>query len=128
MSITTRTAIVTLEKESFVRMTMLEGALLNLDDMLANHKAEREIANDKPHVILIDTTGNSMSSEEARRFSSGEEPTKYRLAVALLFKSLAGRITANSLINIYQPQVPTEKFDDEQEAIDWLNSFLLKNS
>lgn len=123
-TINTRTAIVTLEKEGFVRMTMLESALLELEDMIANHKAEQTVADGKPHVILIDTRGNSMSSDEARKFSSGEEPTKYRLAVALLFNGLAGRIGANSLINIYQPKVRTEKFIDEQEAIQWLENIL----
>jgi len=123
-SITTRTAIITLEKENFVRMTMLEDVYLDLKDMMDNHLAEQKVANYKPHVILIDTRTNSMSSDEARKFTAGEEPTKYRLALALLFKDLSGRIGANSLINIYQPKVLTEKFDEESKAIEWLNSIL----
>ena len=123
-SITTRTAIVTLEKENFVRMTMLEDVYLDLKDMKDNHLAEQEVANYQPHVILIDTRLNSMSSDEARKFTAGEEPTKYRLALALLFKDLPGRIGANSLINIYQPKVQTEKFNEESKAIEWLDSIL----
>lgn len=123
-SITTRTAIITLEKENFVRMTMLEDVYLDLKDMMDNHLAEQKVANYKPHVILIDTRTNSMSSDEARKFTAGEEPTKYRLALALLFKDLSGRIGANSLINIYQPKVLTEKFDEESKAIEWLNNIL----
>ena len=123
-SITTRTAIITLEKENFVRMTMLEDVYLDLKDMMDNHLAEQKVANYKPHVILIDTRTNSMSSDEARKFTAGEEPTKYRLALALLFKDLSGRIGANSLINIYQPKVLIEKFDEESKAIEWLNSIL----
>jgi hypothetical protein len=65
-----------------------------------------------------------MSSDEARKFSAGDQPTKYRLAVALLFKGLAGRIGANSMITIYQPKVPTEKFETEKKAIEWLRSRL----
>ncbi len=123
-SITTRTATITLEKENFVRMTMLEGVYLELKDMKDNHQAENEIANHQPHVILIDTSLNSMSSDEARKFTAGEEPTKYRIALALLFDGLAGRIVAKSLINTYQPKVPTMKFDNEVEAIKWLNEQL----
>jgi hypothetical protein len=125
-SITTRTAVVTLEKENFVRMTMLEDAYLDLKDMKDNHLAEQEVANYKPHVILIDTRKNSMSSDEARKYTAGEEPVKYRLALALLFKDLPGRIGANSLVNIYQPKVVTEKFSDESKAIEWLESILNK--
>jgi hypothetical protein len=125
-SITTRTAVVTLEKENFVRMTMLEDAYLDLKDMKDNHLAEQEVANYKPHVILIDTRKNSMSSDEARKYTAGEEPVKYRLALALLFKDLPGRIGANSLVNIYQPKVVTEKFSDESRAIEWLENILKK--
>ena len=123
-SITTRTAIITLEKENFVRMTMLEDVYLDLKDMKDNHDAENKINHHKPHVILIDTRLNSMSSDEARKFTSGEEPTKYRIALAILFKGLAGRIGANSLINTYQPKVLTERFTDESKAIEWLNNML----
>jgi hypothetical protein len=65
-----------------------------------------------------------MSSDEARKFTSGSEPTKYRIAVAILFKGLAGRIGANSLVKNYIPKVPTQTFDDETKAIEWLNRML----
>lgn len=123
-SIKTRTAIITLEKENFVRMTMLEEVYLDLKDMQENHEAENKITNNQPHVVLIDTRLNSMSSDDARRFSAGEEPTKYRIAVALLFKGLAGRIGANSMLTVYQPKVMTERFIDEAKAIEWLNTIL----
>ncbi|MCD6017807.1 MAG: hypothetical protein K0S53_928 [Bacteroidetes bacterium] len=123
-SITTRTAIITLEKENFVRMTMLDEVYLDLKDMQENHEAENRLTNNQPHVVLIDTRLNSMSSDEARRFSAGEEPAKYRIAVALLFKGLAGRIGANSMITVYQPKVMTEKFNEEAKAIEWLNNIL----
>lgn len=122
--IITRTAQVTSIKESFVRMTMLEDAILDLNDMIENHDAENKIAHGKKHVILIDTRLNSMSSGEARKFSSGDEPTKYRYAVAILFDGLAGRIGANSLVKNYKPKVPTQSFDDENLAIQWLESTL----
>ncbi len=126
-SITTRTAILTLEKQNFVRMAMMEDIYLELKDMQENHEAENQITNNQPHVVLIDTRLNSMSSDEARKFSSGDHPTKYRIAVALLFKGLAGRIGANSLITKYQPKVPTERFKEEPEAIKWLNSMLVNH-
>ncbi len=122
--IDTRTAQVFLLKENFVKMVMKEDALLELEDMIENHNAENALTNHKPHVILIDTRSNSMSSDEARKFSSGDEPTKYRIAVAILFDGLSGRIVANSLLNIYHPKVPTQKFTDENEAILWLESMM----
>lgn len=122
--IITRTAIVTTIKANFVRMTMLENAILDLSDMVENHNAENKVTNGNQHVILIDTRLNSLSSDEARKFSSGDEPTKYRYAVAILFKDLAGRIGANSLIKNYKPKVPTQIFSDENEAIQWLDNIL----
>jgi hypothetical protein len=122
--INTRTATVFLLKDNLVKMEMNEGAILELVDMIENHDAENQVANHKPHAILIDTRLNSVSSDEARKFSSGDEPTKYRIAVALLFDGLSGRIVANSLINHYHPKVPTQKFTDENEAVKWLESQL----
>ncbi len=122
--ITTRTAKITIVKDGFLRMTMLEDVMLELQDMKDNHAAENQIGNGKPHVILIDTRLNSMSTDEARKFTSGDEPTKYRIAVAILFQGLAGRIGANSLTKKYMPKAPTQTFDNEQEAIAWLESML----
>lgn len=125
--ITTRTALITSIKENFVKMTMLEDAVLDLNDMIENHNAENKITNGKQHVVLIDTRLNSMSSDEARKFSSGDEPAKYRYAVAILFEGLAGRIGANSLIKNYKPKAPTQIFNDENKAIEWLDSVLKKH-
>ena len=122
--IITRTARVTRIKDDFIRMTMIEDAILDLNDMIENHNAENKLTNNKPHVVLIDTRLNSMSSDEARKFSSGHEPTKYRYAMAILFDGLAGRIGANSLVKNYKPKVLTQSFDDENKAIEWLDSIL----
>lgn len=126
--ISTRTALVSTIKENFVRMTMFENVILDLNDMIENHNAENKLTNNKLHVVLIDTRLNSMSSDEARKFSSGNEPTKYRYAMAILFDGLAGRIGANSLLNIYKPKVSTKVFNDENKAIEWLDSVLESNA
>jgi hypothetical protein len=120
----TRTARITLVKENFIRMTMLEDVMLELQDMKDNHAMENKVAGGKPHVILIDTRSNSVSSDEARKFTSGHEPTRYRIAMAILFKGLAGRIGANSLIKKYTPKVLTRAFDDEAKAMEWLDKQL----
>ena|ERR1700752_4493083 len=122
----TRTATVFLLKDNFVKMIMKEDVVLDLDDMKENHEAENKVNNNKPHVILVDTRLNSISSDEARKFSTGDEPTKYRIAVAILFEGLSGRIVANSYLNLYNPKVPTQKFTDENEAVHWLESILEK--
>ena len=127
-SIKTRTAVISTFKENFVRMNMLENVILELKDMMDNHDAENRITSGKAHVVLIDTRLNSMSNDEARKFSSGDIPTKYRYAVAILFQGLPGRIGANSLIKNYLPKVPTKTFDNEQKAIKWLDSILKKAS
>lgn len=124
--LSTRTATAFLLKANFVKMVMKEDSVLELEDMLENHTAENKLTDGKPHVILIDTRLNSMSSDKARRFTSGDEPTKYRYAQAILFKGLAGRIGANSLVKNYKPKVPTQIFDDESEAIKWLDEMLEK--
>jgi hypothetical protein len=67
-----------------------------------------------------------MSSDEARRFSSGDGPVQYRFAVAILFGGLAGRIIANSLLQKYTPRVITRIFHDENEAIEWLDQVLVE--
>lgn len=125
LSIETRTATLYLIKENFVKMVMKEDVILELEDMKENHHAENEINQYKPHVILIDTRNNSISSDEARKYSANEEAAKYRIALAFLFDGLSGRIVANSYMNRYHPKMPTQKFVKENEAIQWLESELL---
>ena len=124
--IETRTATVSLIKENFVKMVMKQDVLLDLEDMQENHEAENRINNHQPHVILIDTRNNSISTDEARKFSASEEVAQYRIALAFLFDGLSGRIVANSYLNLYHPKMPTQKFTDEKEAVQWLESILEK--
>lgn len=124
--IETRTATVFLLKENFVKMVMKQDVLLDLADMQENHAAENKINNHQPHVILIDTRNNSISTDEARKFSSSEETAHYRIALAFLFDGISGRIIANSYVNLYQPKMPTQKFTEETQAIQWLESMLEK--
>jgi hypothetical protein len=123
-TIETKTAYISILKENFVKMEMKENALLELEDMMENHLAEQRITNGRTHVVLIDTRKNSMSSDEARKFSSGDGPIQYRFAVAILFGGLAGRIIANSLLQKYTPRVLTRIFSEEKEAIEWLEEVL----
>jgi len=125
-TVETRTATVSLLKENFVKMIMKEDVLLDLDDMKENHEAENIVNDQKPHVVLIDTRNNSVSTDDARKFSTGDEPVKYRIAVAMLFQGLSGRIVANSYLNLYHPKVPTQKFANESEAVAWLEEILEK--
>src|SRR4051812_11424315 len=122
--ITTKTAQIFLLKPGLVKMVMKEDAVLELEDMIENHTAENAVSENQPHAILIDTRLNSMSNDEARKFSSGLVPAQYRIASAILFKGLAGRIGANSLVKNYQPKVPTQTFADEAEALRWLDEML----
>lgn len=109
--------------KGFIKVILDDGAEMELDDILEQRKIAHEFAQGKPHVVLAIAGSHTSATKEARVYSSKNIP-EGRLAKGVIVKSLAVRLMGTVYISFHKPGVPTKLFENETEAIHWLNEKL----
>jgi len=85
---------------------------------------EEKFVGDSKYCIIADLRHNISSTSEARKFGAKNSFSKNHLAYALLADTMAVIILANFFIRVNKPNIPTRLFKKEEDAIQWLQSFL----
>lgn len=94
----------------------------SLENAQDNTAITREFYNDSPILLLIDVTKMRSMTREAREEYKREGSTGNVGAVAMVTKSVTGRILANFFMGFNQPDAPTKLFNDSDAARKWLIS------
>jgi hypothetical protein len=100
-----------------------ELEIRDIEEMLA---AKRSLIGDREHTVIFVTPPYGTISAEAREFSASSEVGKKVLARAIVTKSLSSRLISNFFIRINRPSTPTRLFENEEDAIVWLNKVMKK--
>lgn len=74
----------------------------------------------KKFFVLFEGDEDASASGEARRAGASEEYTKHVAALALYSNKAYERIIGSLFLKINKPLVPTEFFDNREQAIAWL--------
>jgi hypothetical protein len=121
--IQTKTAEIWMDGEGIVRIKVLEGAQIDVDDLKDRLKIIKKLTDGKRALVLSDGTAFYHISKEAATFLAGKETAEAFIAMALFATSLANKLIANFFINFNRPLVPVMVFNEEKEALKWLRSF-----
>jgi hypothetical protein len=99
-------------------------AEIKLAEAIENSRAVNSFYKEKKFPLLIDARNiKSMEREARKQFSvSGRETSITSFAV--MVKSPLSRVIGNFFMGINKPAVPAQLFDNEQEAINWLKTFM----
>ncbi|MFL5766019.1 MAG: hypothetical protein ACJ77K_18890 [Bacteroidia bacterium] len=81
------------------------------------------ITGDKKICLLSDATHSGQQDKETRDYSSGEMPKLFK-AMAILSDSPTGNFVSSLYMVLKHEPVPMRMFSNEQEAHDWLKTFL----
>ncbi len=73
--------------------------------------------------VLIDMTGITEISKEARDYFANERTASIQRATALLIGSPVSRVIGNFFMGLNKPISPTRLFTDPSTAIRWLHTF-----
>lgn len=119
-------AVISYNGKGFLKVVLSDDAEITYDDVIEQRKIAAELTGDKPHVVLAIAGRRTSATKEAREYSSSHVP-KGRLAEAILIKSLPVRLMGKFFINFHKPSVPTKMFEDESEAMIWLNQRLFES-
>ena len=109
--------------ERLLRMTILEGAEIELENAIQNYETAQSLTSDTKHLLLVDAHANVYISKEARAYSAELKPNS-PIAMAIVVTSTANRLIGNFYINFNKPKVPTKIFSTEDKAIEWLKGYL----
>ncbi|MBL7889615.1 MAG: hypothetical protein JNL24_08685 [Bacteroidia bacterium] len=95
-----------------------------IDDVIENVETFGKLTGGKKAPVLIIGGAFTSVSKEARSFMATHESLKYSLVEAFLLNSLAQKLLINFYIKFDKPLVPTKVFNNKDEAIAWLSTFL----
>lgn len=105
------------------RTKVKEGALVTIKEAKENAKVVVSLS-DKEFPLLIDSTGIKSITKEGRDFFSMNNRESLVIALGILVNSPLSRVVGNFFMGLNKPRVDTKLFSSEEEAIQWLKSYL----
>lgn len=123
--IRTKKAVISYNNKGFLKVVLADNDEITLEDVIEQRKIASDLTGNKPHVVLAVAGRRTSATKEAREYSSANFP-EGRLAEAILIKSLPVRLMGKFFINFHKPNVPTQLFELENEALIWLNQRLFE--
>jgi hypothetical protein len=116
------------EKESILRIKVLEGAEMTLENTRKHYQIISKLTDNKKYLALVDASNFFTVTPEALRHSSLPEVVSNRLASAHFNSSTMNKLTTNFFATYYRPPIPIRIFDTENEALAWLLSMYKANA
>lgn len=120
---TTRTAIITLEAEGYIKIKMLPDAVVDAEDALDNMLVVKNLSCGEKMLKLIDARGKWSMTPEAKIVSKKNFTPETTLARAYIADSYLSKLMLTFLRSFSEKKVPEEFFNSEEEAIIWLLTF-----
>ena len=120
-------------ESEFIKFWIEEGMLfgsytkgLNIDIGMAKKIADSRVSyckgKDYPHILEI--SGITSTSREAREYFSKDQGTKHMKSLALIVESPLSRTIGNFFLILNKPKIPTKIFTVKAEAAEWSRSYL----
>ena len=110
-----------LDDDNIIRYVVNPGMDESLDDVIEVVKAFDEIRKDKIYPFLGDIRGAKSISREARQYVAKSIVSS---ASAIIVGSPVSQMLGNFVLRFHRSEIPQRLFTSEDEAIEWLKSFL----
>lgn len=107
------------QPDQVIRLVMPQGVEITGEIAEAHAARARALSVDGPRPVLLQITGVSAISREARAVFSSSRTSS---AIAVLGETPVDRVIANFLLGGEPPPCPTRFFTTESEAMAWLES------
>lgn len=116
------TAILRADGIAQFNMHPAEGKDTSVADIKNMTDAMLHLGKGKQLPVLIIIEKYSDMSDEARTYAASEEALKYTKANAIVINSIINRMAANFFIRFAKPARPTKMFNNEKNAVLWLQT------
>lgn len=110
--------------DGICRTKIKPNSHVTLKEASENTEAVSSFYKDKRFPLLIDSRDiKSMDREARNQFSTNNRETRIN-SFAVIVRSPLSRVIGNFFMGLNKPQVPAKLFDNEEEALAWLKTFL----
>jgi hypothetical protein len=116
----------TLLEPGLLENKILDGHILEPDDVHELKKVNIDLTNDDNYAILVIFGHLSEVSQGARELIASKEFQRKTVAKALLVTNIGHRLLGNFYLSVNKPAIKTKLFTDRQSAIEWLRAELNK--
>lgn len=129
-----RTATTTISELSYneeaclLHVKILEKADIKHTELVAHLDLARELTGNNEHIALVDCSNYFKVQPESLLTYSLKKTSPNRIATAFYNINQANGVIMNFFKNYYEPEVPVELFETQEEALRWLNEMRLKQS
>jgi hypothetical protein len=103
---------------------ILEGCILDAEDVLELKKVNIHLTNDGCYAILVIFGHLSEVSKEARELIASKEFQRNTIAKALLVNNIGHRLLGNFYLSVNKPHIKTRLFTDRELSLKWLRDEL----
>lgn len=118
---------VSIRQEGVVLAKVLHGVEIDLEKAQVYHSLVEHLTKSENHCTVIDLTGISGITPEARGFLQ-ETSSKWgkTVAVALVTNTFTSRVLANFFLSINKPSYPVRVFNNHLDAQAWAKNEYMK--
>ena len=112
-----------LQENGIVRIEYPENFHMTLDVMESVYQRHLQITTDK-RPMLVDAASVASSDYDAQQFVSSDKAAALVSALAIVVKSAFTRAMGKVFMMFHKPPYPTRMFYHEEDALEWLKTFL----
>ncbi|MBL4625491.1 MAG: hypothetical protein JKY42_10180 [Flavobacteriales bacterium] len=124
-AISTRVADIFIREDGILQFTFKDDIIIDAEDVVAMSGAVEELTQKVKHPMLVVTGERNGTTRASRNMSlKNTKERDYSLAEGIVINSFPTRIAANFFYKIYSPDHPYQMFKTEEEAVDWLKTFM----
>lgn len=123
-TIETTISYITIIESGIVRVQSKPDTHIELEHLEENLRAYSPILKGEKGLFLVVFEPGGTISKEARETFEKRHRNSFKLAEAFVVHSLGHRIMANFHVRINESSHPIKVFRGEEEAIEWLKTFL----
>lgn len=119
-----QTLSVGLRSDGLMEVKINANVEIDVNNVLEIVGAIKKIGEEKKYPILLIFGEYTLPTLEARNYVATAESNPYAIAEAYVIQSFTQKITGNIYLKINKPIRPTRLFNSEEDAVDWLKTFL----
>lgn len=113
---------ITLLDETTVEIKIKKDQEYELDDAIYATNSIEILGKGEQLFYLTIYGDRTIPTKEARDYCISDAGSRFKLAEAIVVKSLSQKMVFNFMINVERPSVRTKLFTDTHKAKDWLKS------
>jgi len=102
---------------------VIDGASIDLENLIEDASVNDSLTDGKKALALYDARNFFTITPEASDYVQSGILDTSRIATAVVTNKLAARLLVNVIMLVKKPKTPLKMFNNEQSALQWLETF-----